>query len=196
MAFNRSNSGRQAFGIAAALVVVVAMFQLFFRYQYIHTYGAEITRVDRLTGQSCEMPCVNAPSPHSTSSTTVTNATVSWVSSDLGADWQPATKAATAPPGYVIDPFASVATKAQCNDVLTYGAQEDGSGSFYVILSVSKGTVSKGDTLSGDFTGFRTPRVFHNVSTGSDMTATPVYHSGALDGVESAMARFHCNYNS
>lgn len=39
------------------LILVAAMFQLFLRYQYIHTVGVRITRIDRLTGSSCELPC-------------------------------------------------------------------------------------------------------------------------------------------
>jgi hypothetical protein len=41
----------------AVAAVLVLVFQLFFRYQYIHTVGVLVMRVDRLTGSSCFMPC-------------------------------------------------------------------------------------------------------------------------------------------
>jgi hypothetical protein len=44
----------------SALVVVVALFQLFFRYEYI-SGGRLITRIDRLTSSSCTMPCTPEP---------------------------------------------------------------------------------------------------------------------------------------
>jgi len=45
--------------IVSVLVVIVAAlsFQFFFRYTYIHTIGANVTRIDRLTGASCDLPC-------------------------------------------------------------------------------------------------------------------------------------------
>jgi hypothetical protein len=43
-------------GIISAAVIV---FQLFFRYDYIHTYGRSVTKIDRLTGQSCVLPCAS-----------------------------------------------------------------------------------------------------------------------------------------
>jgi hypothetical protein len=45
--------------IGAAII-----FQLFFRYSYIHTVGVRVVRVDRLTGTSCELPC-NSQAPES-----------------------------------------------------------------------------------------------------------------------------------
>jgi hypothetical protein len=52
-----------AFG---ALIVLAVIFQLFLRYQYVHTVGYSITRIDRLTGASCELPCAPAISNQST----------------------------------------------------------------------------------------------------------------------------------
>jgi hypothetical protein len=43
--------------VAGGLIVAVVVVQLFLRYQYIHTIGVRITRIDRLTGASCELPC-------------------------------------------------------------------------------------------------------------------------------------------
>ena len=48
---------RLLYGVGT-LIVVAVIFQLFFRYQYIHTVGIRITRIDRLTGASCELPCM------------------------------------------------------------------------------------------------------------------------------------------
>jgi hypothetical protein len=45
---------------AAGLALVAAVFQFFFRYEYIHTAGVRITRIDRVTGQSCQLPCAPA----------------------------------------------------------------------------------------------------------------------------------------
>jgi Pentapeptide repeats (8 copies) len=39
--------------VVIALVAAAVIFQLFLRYQYIHTVGQSVERVDRLTGQSC-----------------------------------------------------------------------------------------------------------------------------------------------
>jgi hypothetical protein len=54
--------------VFATALVLIAIFQLFFRYQYIEQYlklgessGTRITRIDRLTGASCVMPCTYAP---------------------------------------------------------------------------------------------------------------------------------------
>ena len=44
----------------AVMVVVVAGFQLFFRYQYIPDRGV-IQRIDRVTGTACVMPCTPPP---------------------------------------------------------------------------------------------------------------------------------------
>lgn len=38
-------------------ILVLLVFQFYLRYQYVHTVGARITRIDRVTGQSCELPC-------------------------------------------------------------------------------------------------------------------------------------------
>lgn len=43
--------------LVGGLIGLAVIFQLFLRYQYIHTYGRNITRIDRLTRQSCELPC-------------------------------------------------------------------------------------------------------------------------------------------
>ncbi len=39
------------------VVLSAAIFQLFFRYEYIHTMGNWVIRVDRLTGATCYLPC-------------------------------------------------------------------------------------------------------------------------------------------
>jgi len=45
------------------LIAVALVFQLFFRYQYVRLSDS-VLRVDRLTAQSCYMPCVPAsPTP-------------------------------------------------------------------------------------------------------------------------------------
>lgn len=49
-----------AIGLAAAVILA---FQFFWRYQYVHLVGLRVMRIDRLTGQSCVMPCA-APSPY------------------------------------------------------------------------------------------------------------------------------------
>jgi hypothetical protein len=48
---------RRALYVTGGLIALAVLFQLFFRYQYIHTMGVRITRIDRLTGASCELPC-------------------------------------------------------------------------------------------------------------------------------------------
>jgi hypothetical protein len=44
--------------IIAGLLLIGAVFQLFLRYQYLHTAGLAVMRIDRVTGSSCYMPCV------------------------------------------------------------------------------------------------------------------------------------------
>jgi hypothetical protein len=46
--------------LGGAVVVVAAVFQLFFRYQYIPDRGI-IQRIDRISGNVCVMPCTPAP---------------------------------------------------------------------------------------------------------------------------------------
>jgi len=43
--------------IIAGLAFIGLLFQLFFRYQYVHLEGATVMRIDRLSGSSCNMPC-------------------------------------------------------------------------------------------------------------------------------------------
>src|ERR1700685_1432379 len=45
---------------SGALVCALVTMQLFFRYQYVE-YRDDITRIDRLTGSSCRMPCTPPP---------------------------------------------------------------------------------------------------------------------------------------
>lgn len=40
-----------------ALIGLALIFQLFFRYQYLHLSGINVMRIDRLTLASCSMPC-------------------------------------------------------------------------------------------------------------------------------------------
>lgn len=40
-----------------AVIVVAAIFQLFFRYEYVPQSVATVWRVDRLTGATCRLPC-------------------------------------------------------------------------------------------------------------------------------------------
>ena len=47
---------KRALYILGCLLIVAAIFQLFFRYQYLKS-GYEWYRIDRLTGQTCTMPC-------------------------------------------------------------------------------------------------------------------------------------------
>lgn len=56
--------------VIVALTLVAAVFQLFFRYEYIHLSGMVVMRVDRLTGTTCLLPsptmmhaCNPEPSP-------------------------------------------------------------------------------------------------------------------------------------
>ncbi|MBC5806227.1 MAG: hypothetical protein ACR2KS_04610 [Candidatus Eremiobacter antarcticus] len=46
-----------------ALVVFAVCYQLLFRYQYFHLAGGTVMRVDRLSGASCNLPCVTNPTP-------------------------------------------------------------------------------------------------------------------------------------
>ncbi len=46
-------------GLGIALAVLAA-FQLFLRYEYV-SGGDRVTRIDRLTGASCQLPCTPAP---------------------------------------------------------------------------------------------------------------------------------------
>ncbi len=47
-------------GATALLILALGAFQLFLRYQYVHTTGTKVVRIDRVTGQSCVLPCQNA----------------------------------------------------------------------------------------------------------------------------------------
>ncbi len=47
-------------GAVALLIVALGAFQLFGRYQYVHTTGTKVVRIDRITGQNCVLPCQNA----------------------------------------------------------------------------------------------------------------------------------------
>ena len=51
---------RVAWSLGAAFAAL-AIFQLFLRYYYVHTSGTQLVRIDRLTGESCVMPCDRAP---------------------------------------------------------------------------------------------------------------------------------------
>ena len=46
-------------GVAVAVALLVA-FQLYGRYIYLRGYGSSVIRIDRLTGQRCDMPCGSA----------------------------------------------------------------------------------------------------------------------------------------
>ncbi len=48
---------------AAGAVFTVLVFQLFFRFDYVHVAGARVMRIDRLSGASCDIPCIPAPRP-------------------------------------------------------------------------------------------------------------------------------------
>jgi hypothetical protein len=52
------NVVQQRWYILGGVVVAAILFQLFFRYQYVHLAGAEVMRIDRLTGRSCYEPCI------------------------------------------------------------------------------------------------------------------------------------------
>jgi hypothetical protein len=51
---------RRAVPWTIAILVFAAIFQLFFRYEYMHTTGNLVVRVDRLTGASCYLPCAKS----------------------------------------------------------------------------------------------------------------------------------------
>jgi hypothetical protein len=61
-------SNRRGLYIFGAVVLAGAVFQLFFRYEYIHLSGAGVMRVDRLTKASCVLPCTEDPTPEPTPS--------------------------------------------------------------------------------------------------------------------------------
>ena len=52
----------RALGVAGGLIVLAAVFQLFFRYEYLGS-GRALMRIDRVTGGSCFMPCRPTPPP-------------------------------------------------------------------------------------------------------------------------------------
>lgn len=54
--------GRRVAAIASGVIALALLFQLFFRYQYIHTVGNAVMRVDRVTGATCYLPCL-PPTP-------------------------------------------------------------------------------------------------------------------------------------
>lgn len=56
------NVPRRVGYIVAGLVIAGLLFQLFFRYQYVHLTGTTVMRIDRLSGSSCNLPC-EAPQP-------------------------------------------------------------------------------------------------------------------------------------
>lgn len=41
----------------AVLIIGLGAFQLFGRYTYVHTAGTKVVRIDRVSGQSCVLPC-------------------------------------------------------------------------------------------------------------------------------------------
>ena len=43
--------------VVLALVLAGAAFQLFLRYQYVHTGANGVVRIDRVSGDSCTLPC-------------------------------------------------------------------------------------------------------------------------------------------
>lgn len=51
------NVPRRVGYIVAGLVIAGLLFQLFFRYQYVHLTGTTVMRIDRLSGSSCNLPC-------------------------------------------------------------------------------------------------------------------------------------------
>jgi len=51
----------RAWYVVGALVAVGFVFQLFFRYEYVHQSSGFTYRIDRLTQASCVMPCIPAP---------------------------------------------------------------------------------------------------------------------------------------
>jgi hypothetical protein len=50
------NVVQQRWYIIGGTVAAMILFQLFFRYQYLHLAGARVMRIDRLTGRSCYEP--------------------------------------------------------------------------------------------------------------------------------------------
>ena len=185
--------------ILLVLVALAVVFQLFLRYQYIHTSGADIVRVDRLTGQSCDMPCDAASAVRASNSSSVI---VRWTSaghgaivplSDLPDPFRRIAKIkpSSLPPGYTMaSPTPDIYT---CGKHVIVLVEDDLSN--YTILALSSGAASKGDHLSGNFGGFYSVRTLHDLSTGADSTAFPVYHSDNLDGVQAAMGRLGCSFD-
>jgi hypothetical protein len=56
---------RNTWYFVGGIVAAALVFQLFFHYQYVHLAGGDVMRIDRLTGSSCDMPCVPTPTPTS-----------------------------------------------------------------------------------------------------------------------------------
>lgn len=52
----------RAFYIVCSGLLLGAIFSIIFRYQYIHTSGLAVMRIDRLLGMSCYMPCLSKAS--------------------------------------------------------------------------------------------------------------------------------------
>jgi hypothetical protein len=48
---------RRLLYVSASLIVVVLVFQFFFRYEYVQTGGGPVVRIDRLHATACIMPC-------------------------------------------------------------------------------------------------------------------------------------------
>jgi hypothetical protein len=71
---NPSNS--RVLLVVASVVAAGMIFQLFLRYQYVGS-GVLITRIDRLFGTSCTMPCLPTPRPRPTPRATPENLTAS-----------------------------------------------------------------------------------------------------------------------
>lgn len=44
-------------GLLLAVLLVVCAFQIFFRYQYVRASNTNVVRIDRLTNDSCILPC-------------------------------------------------------------------------------------------------------------------------------------------
>ncbi len=53
-------------GAVALLILALVFVQLFLRYSYVHTTGNKVVRVDRITGESCLLPCQDNNDPYGT----------------------------------------------------------------------------------------------------------------------------------
>jgi hypothetical protein len=149
------------FVVAAVLVAV--LFQLSFRYSYVHTIGTQVARIDRLTGASCVMPCASA---------------------------QGASSDAPLASAQVLEGPGSDYIRPRCA-YFAFGSEANDNR--YGIFKLAHGEQpNEGSTVSGDLDGFGI-RTVHDNSSNADLAVDIVYQADSFEAVVNRLdVRYHC----